>query len=779
MKRHLILFPVLIITAIMMYGCSGGGSGGGGTAVVATSLGSISGLLDGPQKAGVVVSAEQVTNSMAASVKSKMLGKTASQNYSALTDTDGRFEIKDVPEGRYFVQARRGATIVGQKLDVEVKKMAITTLNIQVTATGSLSGKVTLTGQTQYSGIMVYLAGTSYLALTDVIGNYLISDIPVSFYTLEVMFQGYANQRLTSVEVLAAQTHTLNDMTLAPLSTVVSGRVLMNNLSRQADITVEAYNAGNTLVQLTLTDYDGNYYLQGLGNGTFRIQAEKVNFISMAATIEVKNSSAVVPDLFLSPALVDFYYTQNSYEPRFYNDYQSCSPNSTIDLISWITFYYDLIIEYADGSQKINYVGDGFSSALSAPAISMRTNPITVECSTANNLSSLNLDSVGFGIANGTKYTAPSIGVLETVECTYSENGISKSIHIGISCDATGNNGIWTVKNGGGSIANGIFTAPSSAGTSTLTCTYTENGKTASADLTVNSHQVTSISLNQNSLTLELFSGSYNLNNIGATGTFNDSTTATVTPTWSTTSSVGSINGTTFTLSSTGSAVLTATYAGQTANLTVTVTNPPNAVSSFVALPWDSTEIDLYCKTPGNLNGGMTLVIVRKSGSYPSSATDGTVILTETSPTVSTWYKMYDTSLTSGSTNYYSAFVINVTDTSSAISSAAKANGTQSNNSVQQFISINGSSGAVGDRVYALSTTAGSTALMCGRSTITTSGAIPLFNVITEDPAGIGNGGVRNTAIKFYIAGHLCTSIPSMVFNGSTQPLPETVTITY
>ncbi|MDD2714520.1 MAG: hypothetical protein PHW04_01365 [Candidatus Wallbacteria bacterium] len=284
-------------------------------------------------------------------------------------------------------------------------------------------------------------------------------------------------------------------------------------------------------------------------------------------------------------------------------------------------------------------------------------------------------------------------------------------------------------------------------------------------------------------LSLKLANGTtgYDLSNVMVFGLYTDDSSASVTPTWTKTSGVGTVSGSTYTWTTIGDAVLTATYGGQTATVTVGITAGPNAVSTFVALPWDSVEIDLYCKTPTDLNGGTQLMVRRSTTSAPASATAGTFVWSR-EVDANLWYGFTaETGLTGGTTYYYSAFVINATESSAAASATAKPNAIQSsNNSTQQFLSTTGSSGAAGNRVYALSVAAGSSALLCGRTTITAAGAVPLFNVLTEDPAGTGNGGVKTTPIKFYIAGHLCTSpASSVVFNGSTQPLPETVTFTY
>ena len=50
--------------------------------------------------------------------------------------------------------------------------------------TGSLSGQITLEGTANPEGIMVYLLGTNYVAMTDDQGNFTFTGVPVGTYAL-------------------------------------------------------------------------------------------------------------------------------------------------------------------------------------------------------------------------------------------------------------------------------------------------------------------------------------------------------------------------------------------------------------------------------------------------------------------------------------------------------------------------------------------------------------------------------------------------------------------
>jgi hypothetical protein len=70
---------------------------------------------------------------------------------------------------------------------------AITAAELNLTPVGSLTGKVTLDGASSGNeGFLVFIAGTSYMAVTDSLGNFTISDVPVGAnYTVIIMKGSY------------------------------------------------------------------------------------------------------------------------------------------------------------------------------------------------------------------------------------------------------------------------------------------------------------------------------------------------------------------------------------------------------------------------------------------------------------------------------------------------------------------------------------------------------------------------------------------------------------
>ena len=100
---------------------------------------------------------------------------------SNVSSADGSYLFENLEPGTYTVYAASSYSSERAVCTNVVVRAAETTVAgaLKLTATGSILGKITvdnsLTGNT---GILIFVAGTSYMAMTDDEGNYTISGIP-------------------------------------------------------------------------------------------------------------------------------------------------------------------------------------------------------------------------------------------------------------------------------------------------------------------------------------------------------------------------------------------------------------------------------------------------------------------------------------------------------------------------------------------------------------------------------------------------------------------------
>ncbi len=103
-----------------------------------------------------------------------------SKVYRSATDSNGNFEIKVDHPGTYVVMAdggRRGKAV--RTVEVRADSNIVNLGQIRLTATGNIEGFLTYDGY-PIKGAVVYIPGTSYIAITDKTGHFKISDVPVN-----------------------------------------------------------------------------------------------------------------------------------------------------------------------------------------------------------------------------------------------------------------------------------------------------------------------------------------------------------------------------------------------------------------------------------------------------------------------------------------------------------------------------------------------------------------------------------------------------------------------
>lgn len=151
---------------------------------------------------------------------------------------DGNLFINNIPPGEFDVVV---GTLAVPALHLNTAKKKALRLGkseflagvrknknkIDLPIAGGISGKVTLSGQTDHAGIKVYIPGTSFDATTDSNGNYTISPfVPVGINNLYFEKDGYHRGQIENIEVESDKITTVNDISLV-LSTGAEGFILI------------------------------------------------------------------------------------------------------------------------------------------------------------------------------------------------------------------------------------------------------------------------------------------------------------------------------------------------------------------------------------------------------------------------------------------------------------------------------------------------------------------------------------------------------------------------
>ena len=150
-------------------------------------------------------------------------------------------------KNQYGIIVASGTGGYGKKIEITGNDGDDVTLPspVEITEVGSISGTVTLQNQTDNTGIMVYIPGTSFMALTDASGSFTISGVPEGTYLiLRAEKDGYNYSSFSNITVQSAKTTTTANQMLL-VSTGSKGAIVINNgdsitTSRTVDLNVSA-----------------------------------------------------------------------------------------------------------------------------------------------------------------------------------------------------------------------------------------------------------------------------------------------------------------------------------------------------------------------------------------------------------------------------------------------------------------------------------------------------------------------------------------------------------
>ncbi|MCB1183889.1 carboxypeptidase regulatory-like domain-containing protein, partial [bacterium] len=137
---------------------------------------------------------------------------------TAVSDGQGRFALPELAAGAYVVTTTlrdhagdsRTVTISAALAD----KADTTFVDIALTPTGTLAGVATLENAILHDGTVVYVEGTSYLAVTDGAGAYAMTGVPVGTWNVRAFHAGYLDDATTGSLAIAAEVDTLPDLFL-------------------------------------------------------------------------------------------------------------------------------------------------------------------------------------------------------------------------------------------------------------------------------------------------------------------------------------------------------------------------------------------------------------------------------------------------------------------------------------------------------------------------------------------------------------------------------------
>lgn len=305
MGKKIALFAFCVLSiAFALIGCGGGG-GGGDTGnpvgpVVSGPVANLSGTvkLSGKPLANVTVGLYKPEKALLAgvsgmaSLRGSVLAQTklAEGSYSTKTDSYGRYSFTAVPVGEYTLIAGEGEPY--QFAQTGVMLGSVTEQNAQLTPTGKVTGRLLLGGEQPVRGVWVYLAGTSYVSISDAGGNFTINHVPSGQnFTLDILSTdgGTLQTPVNTINIGPAENKSLGDLTLVvpvvPVQQVsaINGQVNVADSSVPASalnaLMVIVVSSGDNLPLIAYTDSSGKFSLNVKTVGSYNVSVVGGEFV--------------------------------------------------------------------------------------------------------------------------------------------------------------------------------------------------------------------------------------------------------------------------------------------------------------------------------------------------------------------------------------------------------------------------------------------------------------------------------------------------------------------
>lgn len=190
-KLKVLLFASLSLLLATVLGCQNQTPGGESEEAKFTVNGYAK-FDNAENHSGIIITLEQTDGLIGAKYATSRSIRSVENGYFKRTTTDstGKYEFKDVPKGTYTVYATANDTV--EKADFLQNRSVdkdTTFADLGLTATGSISGKITIDSSTEnVYGYEVLVLGTSYSASINKNGEFLITGVPAKTEAYDLCF---------------------------------------------------------------------------------------------------------------------------------------------------------------------------------------------------------------------------------------------------------------------------------------------------------------------------------------------------------------------------------------------------------------------------------------------------------------------------------------------------------------------------------------------------------------------------------------------------------------
>ncbi len=160
--------------------------------------------------------------------------------------------------------------------------------NVKMKPLGTIRGKALIDGKAEHYDTTVYIPGTSYISMTNADGTFAIYNVPEGTYTLRYTHDGYMpimNEGviLTCPEDAENPEITTRDVKLISSEGTVEGVAKLGDANDSSVVSVRLENEDKSIVYTSTSSKEGNYVINNVTPGKYRIIASASGYISQAS----------------------------------------------------------------------------------------------------------------------------------------------------------------------------------------------------------------------------------------------------------------------------------------------------------------------------------------------------------------------------------------------------------------------------------------------------------------------------------------------------------------
>ena len=158
---------------------------------------------------------------------------------------------------------------------------------VAVKPLGTIRGVVTKTGSGDGYDVMVYIPGTSYMAMSDENGNFSIYNVPQETYRLRITSSGYLARMIEDVvlysEDESSPIRTIDEVILIRNTGSIEGFAVRDGETDNSGITIRLEQEGSTVNLSASTTTNGYFRIDNITPGKYRILASYSGYLTQAS----------------------------------------------------------------------------------------------------------------------------------------------------------------------------------------------------------------------------------------------------------------------------------------------------------------------------------------------------------------------------------------------------------------------------------------------------------------------------------------------------------------